>query len=70
MITKLGGGTYQSGQIPEILYEVSGGSIDWIYSWCHWVGGIANLSYTVELELPSIKTNHNLTQSLMRISRH
>ncbi len=49
MINKLGGGTYQPGQIPEILYAVSGSSIDWLYSWCHWVGGIANLSYTTEI---------------------
>ncbi|MEO0162291.1 MAG: M14 family zinc carboxypeptidase [candidate division WOR-3 bacterium] len=49
MINKLSGGTYTPGQIPEILYAVSGGSIDWVYSWCHWVGGIANLSYTTEI---------------------
>jgi hypothetical protein len=49
MINCIGGGTYQPGQIPEILYTVSGSSIDWLYSWCHWVGGIANLSYTTEL---------------------
>ncbi len=49
MVNKLGGGTYEPGQIPEILYPVSGSSIDWFYSWCHWVGGIANLSYTTEI---------------------
>ncbi|MEO0095327.1 MAG: M14 family zinc carboxypeptidase [candidate division WOR-3 bacterium] len=49
MINRLSGGTYTPGQIPEILYYVSGGSIDWLYSWCHWVGGIANLSYTTEI---------------------
>jgi hypothetical protein len=49
MINKLGGGTYLPGQIPEILYAVSGSSIDWLYSWDHWVGGIANLSYTTEI---------------------
>jgi len=49
MVNRLGGGTYLPGQIPEILYAVSGGSIDWLYSWDHWVGGIANLSYTTEI---------------------
>ncbi|HEX7320584.1 MAG TPA: M14 family zinc carboxypeptidase, partial [bacterium] len=37
LITRLGGGTYLPGQIPEILYSVSGSSIDWFYSWNHYV---------------------------------
>ena len=49
MVNCLGGGTYLPGQVPEILYPVSGSSLDWFYSWCHWVGGIANLSYTTEV---------------------
>ena len=49
MVNRIGGGTYGSGQIPEVLYAVSGSSIDWFYSWCHWLGGIANLSYTTEI---------------------
>jgi hypothetical protein len=49
LITRLGGGTYLPGQIPEILYSVSGGSIDWLYSWNHYVNGISNLSYTTEV---------------------
>jgi len=49
MINCIGGGTYQPGQIPLILYTVSGGSIDWFYSWMRWVGGVANLSYTTEM---------------------
>jgi hypothetical protein len=49
MIGRLGGGSYRRGQIPIILYEVSGSSIDWFYSWCHYVSGIANLSFGTEL---------------------
>lgn len=45
MINRLGGGTYQPGQMSG----TSGTSIDWFYSWCHWVGGIANLSYLTEI---------------------
>jgi len=49
MINRLGGGTYLPGQVPVILYAVSGASIDWVYSWNHWLNGIANLSYTTEI---------------------
>lgn len=49
MINCIGGGTYDAGQIPEILYEVSGGSIDWVYGYNQWISGIANLSYTTEV---------------------
>ncbi|OGC43801.1 hypothetical protein A2Y85_01125 [candidate division WOR-3 bacterium RBG_13_43_14] len=49
MINKLGSGTYDPGQIPVILYSVSGGSLDWVYSYQHWVNGVANLSYTSEV---------------------
>jgi hypothetical protein len=49
MINRLGGGTYQPGQIPVILYSVSGGSIDWFYSCMRWVCGVANISYTTEV---------------------
>ncbi len=49
MINKLSGGTYSPGQIPVILYAVSGSSIDWAYSWCHWLGGNAMVSYTTEV---------------------
>jgi len=49
MIGSLYGGTYDPGQLSVILYEVSGSSLDWVYSWCHWVGGFSNLSYTTEL---------------------
>ena len=48
LVQRQGGGTYTPGQIPEILYYVSGGSIDWVYSWNHYVNGISNLSYTTE----------------------
>jgi hypothetical protein len=49
LISRLSGGTYTPGQIPEILYSVSGGSLDWFYSWNHYVNGISNLSYTTEV---------------------
>lgn len=49
MVNRLGGGTYQPGQIPVILYDVSGSSIDWFYSCLRWVRGVANLSYTTEV---------------------
>lgn len=49
MIQRLGGGTYGRGSIYSAIYPVSGSSVDWVYSWCHWVGGISNLSYTAEL---------------------
>jgi carboxypeptidase T len=45
----LGGGTYDRGPIYSAIYAVSGSSCDWFYSWCHWVGGISNLSFTTEL---------------------
>ena len=45
----LGGGTYDRGPIYSAIYPVSGSSVDWFYSWCHWVGGISNLSFTTEL---------------------
>lgn len=49
LIQRLGGGTYRPGQIPIILYPVSGSSLDWLYSWSHYVGGISNLSFTTEM---------------------
>lgn len=49
MINRLGGGTYTPGQSYSNPYPTSGGSDDWFYSWCHWVGGIANLSYVTEI---------------------
>uniref|UniRef100_A0A7C4TH87 carboxypeptidase T n=1 Tax=candidate division WOR-3 bacterium TaxID=2052148 RepID=A0A7C4TH87_UNCW3 len=49
MINCLYGGTYTPGQSYSNPYPTSGGSDDWLYSWCHWVGGIANLSYVTEI---------------------
>ncbi len=49
LVQKLGSGYYDPGQIPIILYAVSGSSLDWFYSWCHYVGGFSNLSYTTEI---------------------
>jgi hypothetical protein len=43
------GGTYDRGPIYSAIYAVSGSSIDWFYSWNHWVGGRSCLSYTTEL---------------------
>lgn len=60
MIQRLSGGYYQAGQIPIILYEVSGGSIDFIYSWCHYVGGLSNLSFTTEIGTQFYQPEGNL----------
>jgi len=49
MIQRLSSGTYGRGPIYSAIYPVSGSSLDWFYSWCHWVEGISNLSYTTEL---------------------
>ncbi len=49
MIERLGIGTYGHGPLYSAIYPVSGSSMDWFYSWCHWVGGISNLSFTTEL---------------------
>jgi hypothetical protein len=49
MVGSLHGGTYDPGQLSIILYDISGSSLDWFYSWCHWVGGYSNLSFTTEL---------------------
>jgi hypothetical protein len=49
MVHRLGSGYYGRGPIYSAIYPVSGSSVDWFYSWCHWVGGISNLSYTTEL---------------------
>jgi hypothetical protein len=43
------GGTYDRGPIYSAIYAVSGSSVDWLYSWSHWVGGRSCLSYTSEL---------------------
>lgn len=48
-IQRLGGGTYGRGSVYSAIYPVSGSSLDWFYSWSHWVGGIASLSFTTEL---------------------
>ncbi len=49
MIHKLGSGNYARGPVYSTIYPVSGASMDWFYSWCHWVGGFSNLSFTTEL---------------------
>lgn len=49
MIERLYGGTYTYGQVYWVIYPVSGSSMDWFYSWCHYLGGISNLSFTTEL---------------------
>ncbi len=45
----LGSGTYDYGPIYSAIYPVSGSSLDWFYSWSHWVGGVSALSFTTEL---------------------
>ena len=49
MIHRLGSGYYDRGPVYSTIYPVSGASMDWFYSWCRWVGGISNLSFTTEL---------------------
>lgn len=48
-VQRLNGGFYDRGPIYSAIYAVSGSSCDWFYSWCHWVGGMSNLSFTTEL---------------------
>ncbi|HEX7319249.1 MAG TPA: M14 family zinc carboxypeptidase, partial [bacterium] len=49
MVNSQGGGTYGRGPIYTAIYPVSGSSIEWCYSWNHWVNGVSNLSYTTEV---------------------
>jgi len=48
-VQSLYSGTYDRGSIYSAIYPVSGSSVDWFYSWSHWVGGRSNLSFTTEL---------------------
>ncbi len=47
-MSRLSGGTYTPEQTTG-LYPVAGGSIDWMYGWSHWVGGLPCLGYVFEL---------------------
>lgn len=49
MVNRIDGGTYTPGQVSSVLYYTSGASEDWLYSWMHWVAGVANLSYVTEV---------------------
>ena len=49
LVLRLGGGTYDRGPIYTTIYGVSGGSVDWFYSWHHYVAGIPNLAFTTEI---------------------
>jgi hypothetical protein len=49
LIERLGGGFYGRGPVYTAIYGVSGSSMDWVYSWSIWLGGIPNLSFTTEL---------------------
>ncbi len=49
MVQSLYGGTYARGPIYLAIYPVSGSSLDWFFSWNHWVNGVSSLSYTTEL---------------------
>lgn len=48
-VQRLSSGTYDYGPIYSAIYPVSGSSVDWFYSWNHWVGGLSSLSFTTEL---------------------
>ncbi|MGQ9707891.1 MAG: M14 family zinc carboxypeptidase [bacterium] len=45
---KLAGGNYTPEQSSQ-LYPTSGGSIDWMYGWAHYIGGFPCLSYVFEI---------------------
>lgn len=47
-MSRLSGGTYTPEQTTG-LYPVAGGSIDWMYGWSHWVGGLPCPGYVFEL---------------------
>ncbi len=47
-MSRLSGGTYTPGQASS-LYPTSGGSIDWMYGWAHYIGGFPCMSYVFEL---------------------
>jgi hypothetical protein len=49
LIHKLGSGTYDYGPIYSTIYPVSGSSLDWLFSWSMYVGGMPCLAITVEL---------------------
>ncbi len=45
---RISSGTYTPQQSSE-LYPTSGGSIDWMYGWAHYIGGFPCLSYVFEI---------------------
>jgi len=45
---KLSGG-YYTPEPSSQLYPTSGGSIDWMYGWAHYIGGFPCLSYVFEI---------------------
>ena len=49
MVERLYGGTYGRGSIYTAIYPVSGSSLDWVFSWNHWVNGVSHLGFTTEL---------------------
>jgi hypothetical protein len=49
MVEGLYGGTYGRGPIYLAIYPVSGSSLDWVFSWNHWVNGVSHLGFTTEL---------------------
>jgi hypothetical protein len=49
MVNCIYGGTYRTGQEFSVMYPTSGATGDWLYSWMHWMAGVANLSYTTEI---------------------
>ena len=62
-INRLGGGTYTPGQTYSLLYPLGGGSIDWMYSYGHWVAGRPCLSYLTE-----VGTSFSSPQAILIIS--
>jgi len=59
-VQRLSGGTYDSGPIYSAIYPVSGSSVDWFYSWNHWLGGVSSLSFTTELGTSQYQPVSNL----------
>jgi hypothetical protein len=62
LISRLGSGTYIYGPISTTIYPVSGSSLDWFFSWSMYVGGMPNLSFTVELGTDFYQNQNNLAE--------
>jgi len=60
LVQRLGGGTYYRGTVSNIIYRVSGSSMDWFYAWSRYVNGVSNISFTTELGTSQYQSASNL----------